>query len=114
MFIYHDRIFRQRYDDYSPELYVLTPFSVCTEVCYHPHQILCSTVLKLHEEFFNLKRSQSNDLSVLSAKSGTLEEGLKLLDEVINSSRCSQEELPPIADLTLPPPPCSFCGGELF
>ena len=114
MFIYHDRIFRQRYDDYSPELYVLTPFSVCAEVRYHPHQILCSTVLKLHEEFFNLKRSQSNDPSVLSAKSGTLEEGLKLLDEVIDSSRCSQEELPPIADLTLPPPPCSFCGGELF
>jgi hypothetical protein len=51
---------------------------------------------------------------LLSAKSGTLERGLRLLDEVIRSSYCSQDESLPLIELTLPPPPCSFCGGELF
>jgi len=114
MFIYHDRIFKQRYDDYRLSFYALISFSICTKTRYHPHQILCSTVVKLHEELLNLKRSQTNDPSSLSAKSGTLERVLRLLDEVINSSYCPQDELLPVIELTLPPPPCSFCGGEIF
>ena len=114
MFIYHDRIFKQRYDDCEPTFCSLTPPSVCTKIRYHPHQILCNTVLELHRELFNLKQSQPNDLSLFSAKSGTLKRAFALLDEVVKSSYCLQDELLPLIKLSTPPPPCSFCGGELF
>lgn len=111
MFIYHDRFFKQRYDDYGSVFHRLTPFSICAQVRYQPHHILCSTVLKLYEELVNLKQSQPN---LFPAKLETLERGYRLLDELINSTHCSQDDLLPIIKLTLPPPPCSFCGGELF
>jgi len=115
MFIYHDRIFKQRYDGrHGLVFYTLTPFSICAKVRYHPHQILFDTVHKLYEELLELKQSQPNDPISLSAKSGILKRGLNLLDEAINSSYCSQDDLLPIIGLVLPPPPCSFCGGELF
>ena len=113
-YIYHDMIFRQRYDDCEPVFYTLIPFSVCAKVRHHPRQVLCSTVLKLYEELSDLKQSQQNNLLLLSTKSGILERGLRLLDEVINSSYCSRDELLPVIDLASPPPPCSFCAGELF
>jgi len=114
-FIYHDRIFKQRYDlIVGLSFYELTLFSTCVEVRYNPHQLLCNTVLELREELVNLKRSHPNDQELLSAKSGVLEQGFKLLDEVINSTDCSQDDLLPVVELTSPPPPCSFCGGELF
>ena len=111
-FIYHDMIFKQRYGDCRLAICKLTLRSICAQIRYHPHQILCSAVLKLHEELTNLKKSQPNDPAILSAKSGALERGCKLLDEVIDSCYRSQDDLPSI-ELT-PPPPCSFCGGELF
>lgn len=94
--------------------YGLTLFSICAKIRYHPHQLLCSTVLKLRGELVDLKQSQPNDQELLSAKSGTLRRGLRLLDEVIDSTRCSRDDLLPMIKLTSPPPPCSFCGGELF
>lgn len=114
MFIYHDRIFKQRYDDRGPISHFLTPLSVCAKIRYRPHRILCDIVLGLYEELFDLKRSQPNDQSSLLAKSGILERTFDLLDEVVKSSYCSQDELLPITELPSPPPPCSFCGGELF
>lgn len=95
----------------SPNL--LIPGSICTQIRHRPHQILCDTVFRLYEELFNLKHSQPNNLALFSAKSGSLETGLGLLDEVINFSYCSQDDILPLIELT-PPPPCSFCGGELF
>jgi hypothetical protein len=98
----------------DPSIYELTLFSICAKIRHHPHQLLCSTVLELHEELVNLKQSQPNDLELLSAKSGVLERGFRLLDTVINSTDCSQDNLLPMMELALPPPPCSFCRGELF
>lgn len=92
---------------------MLTPFSICVKTRYHPHQIIYTAVLKLYEELIDLKQSQTNDPS-LSAKSATLERGFKLLDEVIDYSHCTQDESLPVIELTLSPPPCSFCGGEIF
>lgn len=112
-FIYHDMIFKQRYDDREPVPNRLTLSSICVQIRHHPNQILCDTVLKLHEELVNLKRSQPNDFALLSAKSGILERGFRLLDEVVNSSHCSQDESLPLIELTTQPS-CSFCGGELF
>lgn len=94
--------------------YKLTPLSICSKIRHRPHQILCDTILKLYEELVNLKKSQESDPLVLSAKSGTLERAFNLLDEVIESSCCPEDESLPLIELTLPPPPCSFCGGELF
>lgn len=114
MFVYHDMFFKQRYDNCKSALYKLTLFSICARIRYHPLQILCNTVLKLHEELAHLKRSQPNDPVVsLSAKSETLKRGFRLLDAVISSSYYSQDESLPLIKLS-PPPPCSFCGGELF
>lgn len=112
-FIYHDMIFKQRYDGCEPALYKLTLSSICARIRHHPHRILCDTVRQLHEELANLKQSQPSDLTLFSEKSRILERGFRLLDEVINSSYCSQDELLPLIGLTLQPP-CSFCGGELF
>lgn len=92
----------------------LIPCSICAHIRYRPHQILCDTLFGLHGELSNLKQSQPNDLALLSSKSGSLERGLRLLDEVINFSYCSEDEIFPLIELTTPPPPCSFCGGELF
>ncbi|KAF9647382.1 hypothetical protein BDM02DRAFT_3129802 [Thelephora ganbajun] len=102
------------YTQRKGDLVILPPRRICAKIRYHPHQILCSIVLKLYEELVNLKRSQPNNLSLLLAKSGILKWGFSLLDEVINSSYCSQDKLLPVVEPTLPPPPCSFCGGELF
>ena len=112
-FIYHDMIFKQRYEDYGLIFSELIPCRICTRIRYHPHQILCDTVSKLHGELANLKQLRPNDLVSLSAKSGSLEKGLRLLDEVINLSYCPQDDTLPMIELT-PTPPCSFCGGELF
>lgn len=114
VFIYHDRIFKHRYDDCESIFVQLTLFSICAQTRYHPHQLLCNTVLKLRNELVNLKQSQPNDSVLLSAKSGTLEQGFRLLDEVIASTHCERDDELPTIEFTLSPPPCTFCGGELF
>jgi len=114
MFIYHDRILKQRYDDCNRTFSSLTSSSICAKIRYHPHRILCNTVLELHEELFHLKQSQPNDLLLLSAKSEVLRRVFALLDEVVKSSYCLQDELLPIIKLPTSPSPCSFCGGEIF
>ena len=91
----------------------LTLFSICAQIRYRPHQILYDTVSRLRDELSDLKQSQPNNQVLLSARSESLERGLGLLDEVINFSYCSQDEDLPSLELA-PPPPCSFCGGELF
>ena len=71
-------------------------------------------MLKLRGELSNIKRTRPNDLELLSTKSATLEQGFKILDEIISSTYCPQDDQLPTIELTLLPPPCSFCGGELF
>jgi len=112
-FIYHDMIFKQRYDDCEPVFRKLTLFSTCAQIHYHPHQILWDTVVKIRDELANFKQSRSNDQMLLSAKLETLKKAFKLLDEVINSSHFPQDESLPLIEVTRPLP-CSFCGGELF
>lgn len=92
----------------------LTLFSTCVKIRYHPQQVLCDTISRLHDELAGLKQSQPNDLVLLSAKSGTLKKGLMLLDEVINYTHCPQDDLFPLMELASTSPSCSFCGGELF
>lgn len=113
LFVYHDRIFKQRLVYCKTAFHTLTLFSICAPVRYHPHQMICGTVLNLYEELCNLRQSHPDDPSC-SAKSETLKRWLSLLDEVISSSHCSQDELLPTIDLASPAPPCSFCGGEIF
>lgn len=81
---------------------------------YRPQRVLYTFLQGLSEEVVNLKEAQPNDLESLSEKSRTLEQGLRLFDEVINFSYCScDDELPTIEPLS-PHTSCSFCGGELF
>lgn len=113
-FVYHDRIFKQRYGYCITVFRGLTLVSICAKTRYRPYQIVCSTGLKLREELDTLKQIQPNDLELLSTKSATLEQGLRILDEVISSTYSSQDDQLPTMELSSPPPPCSFCGGELF
>lgn len=114
LFVHHDRIFKQRYGDFIIIFRNLNLVSICAKIRYHPHQLLCSTVRKLHEELSNIKQTQPNDLELLSMKSATLEQGFRILDEVISSTYCLQDDQLPTIELSSLPPPCSFCGGELF
>lgn len=91
----------------------MIPRSICAQIRHRPLQILYDTVSRVHAELSDIKRSQPNDLAPISAKSEFLGRGLRLLEEVINFSHCPQDDNLPLIDLT-PPPPCSFCGGELF
>lgn len=113
-FVYHDRIFKQRYGYCITVFRGLSLVSICAKTRYHPHQLVCSTVLKLREELNILKQIQPNDLELLSTKTATLEQGFRILDEVVRSTYCSQDDQLPTIELSSPPPPCSFCGGELF
>lgn len=87
--------------------------SICARIRHRPNQTLCDTILELYAELSDFKKSRPNDLASLSAKSISLGSGLRLLDEVISFSHCSQDDDLPLIELT-PLPPCSFCGGELF
>ena len=86
---------------------------ICTQIRYHPHQVLCDTILGLYRELNDLQSSGPDDPLRL-VRSATLKQVLGLFDEVINSNYSLQDESIPIIDLALPAPPCSFCGGELF
>jgi hypothetical protein len=61
-----------------------------------------------------LKEYQPNDRGPLLAESSTLEQGLRLLDEVICFSHCLNDSEIPTSEPLSPYPSCSFCGGELF
>jgi hypothetical protein len=113
-FIYHDMIFKQRYNNQIAVVSKLTSFRTCAKIHYRPHQILCDIVTRLRDELVDFKQSQPNELVLLSAKSGTLKKGLRLLDEVINYSHCPQDDLFPLMEPTSASSGCSFCGGELF
>ena len=61
-----------------------------------------------------LKGSQPNNLDLLLEKSSTLQQGLRLLDEVISFTHCLRDnEILASGSLSLYTP-CSFCGGEIF
>lgn len=118
VFLYHDQYFKQRYEICCHIVQVafreLTIFRICARVRYRPQQALYDFLQKLCGELVGLKESQPNELQSLSAKSRTLEEGLKLFDEVINFSYCSHDDALPMIVPTSRHPSCSFCGGEIF